>query len=366
MTLINDDDSSSTELLDINNLEAVYSKVYIQLTLTTGPDRGRVFKVFPLQEVIIGRSHTAGICIDGKGVSRQHAKIDFAVAPPVLSDLGSKNGIVVDGQRVEQLELGHDTVFSIGSCEFKCETMEVAHEEPKLDLIDPKKIAEFNAQLRSEVASKSQRDEVLTGNLAMMNITALLQVLDSNESSGMLLIMCDQNMGEIWLEDGLVLHAKYGGTEGRKAFNRMAALKKGKFEFHSHVRPPKHTIGQRVQELLLDALREADELPSYMDSLPDLNTTLHFNENVAVCLNKIPKFVFELFAVISDGGTIQSIIDTCDQSDVEICRTLLILLNQHILKMGKPNQPNLLDSKISLALQVDELKNTNQIPTIDI
>ncbi len=68
---------------------------------------------------VIGRGSEADIRINDKGISRQHARIVVAGTPesPQISieDLGSTNGISVNGQRVRSALLGEGARIEIGN-----------------------------------------------------------------------------------------------------------------------------------------------------------------------------------------------------------------------------------------------------------
>ena len=49
---------------------------------------------------VIGREPPATIQIEGRGLSRHHARIQVSDADATLEDLGSKNGTYVNGQRI--------------------------------------------------------------------------------------------------------------------------------------------------------------------------------------------------------------------------------------------------------------------------
>ena len=70
-----------------------------QLTMQSGPTPG---KVFPLEgnTVTIGREPDNGVVIPDPEVSRKHTKLALENDQYVISDMGSTNGTVVDGQRV--------------------------------------------------------------------------------------------------------------------------------------------------------------------------------------------------------------------------------------------------------------------------
>ncbi|HET9873531.1 MAG TPA: DUF3662 and FHA domain-containing protein [Propionibacteriaceae bacterium] len=75
----------------------------------------------PLQPpgLVIGRGTDADLRINDPGISRRHAQIRVSVEGAVTSieivDLGSTNGIIVNGQRVRQSPLGEGSRIEIGS-----------------------------------------------------------------------------------------------------------------------------------------------------------------------------------------------------------------------------------------------------------
>jgi diguanylate cyclase (GGDEF)-like protein len=78
-------------------------------------------RIFPIQgeKVTVGRSKQAGFTLDDEGISRMHCGIALSDGTYVLSDLGSTNGTLVNGDRVERvplrpgdrIQLGPDTVL---------------------------------------------------------------------------------------------------------------------------------------------------------------------------------------------------------------------------------------------------------------
>ena len=83
------------------------------LLLVAGPGQ---LLTFPLDrpEIIIGRDPQCDIVINHKTLSRRHAKL--LMGPPVtVEDLGSTNGIVIDGQRARHAVLSTGSRIEIGS-----------------------------------------------------------------------------------------------------------------------------------------------------------------------------------------------------------------------------------------------------------
>jgi transcriptional regulator with GAF, ATPase, and Fis domain len=75
--------------------------------------------VFSTPELIIGREISNSICVPEQAVSRQHARVRLEGKRWMLRDLGSRNGTMVDGQFVQEVELQHLHEVRIGDAIFK-------------------------------------------------------------------------------------------------------------------------------------------------------------------------------------------------------------------------------------------------------
>ena len=66
----------------------------------------------------VGRDSTADIQIGDNGLSRKHFEILWDGSSAVLRDLGSTNGVKVDGIKIDQVVLPNGTAFSAGRTSF--------------------------------------------------------------------------------------------------------------------------------------------------------------------------------------------------------------------------------------------------------
>jgi hypothetical protein len=74
-------------------------------------------RTFPLAigSTVIGRGEQATLRLPDVGISRRHARLDFDGAQVVLTDLGSTNGTMVNGQRVSAVALNPGDMIQIGT-----------------------------------------------------------------------------------------------------------------------------------------------------------------------------------------------------------------------------------------------------------
>jgi len=89
-----------------------------------GPGGGRNVRLvsgdgrsYPLQigSTVIGRGDQATLRLPDVGISRRHARLDFDGAQVVLTDLGSTNGTMVNGQRVSAVALNPGDMVQVGT-----------------------------------------------------------------------------------------------------------------------------------------------------------------------------------------------------------------------------------------------------------
>ena len=85
----------------------------LSLAILDGPDAGSVFRI-EKPRVTIGRSN-ADLTLNDTEASRQHALLEVRDVTFTLSDLGSTNGTLVDGSKIEGPQEIHDkSEFQVG------------------------------------------------------------------------------------------------------------------------------------------------------------------------------------------------------------------------------------------------------------
>lgn len=74
-------------------------------------------RTYPLQmgSTVIGRGDRANLRLPDVGISRRHARLDFDGGQVVLTDLGSTNGTMVNGQRVSAVALNPGDMIQLGT-----------------------------------------------------------------------------------------------------------------------------------------------------------------------------------------------------------------------------------------------------------
>jgi pSer/pThr/pTyr-binding forkhead associated (FHA) protein len=83
------------------------------LVVLTGDLQGNDY---PIEQAttVLGRGPGADLAFTCDTLSRQHASLDFSDGGLRLRDLGSLNGVRINGALIEQIELDHGDKFQIG------------------------------------------------------------------------------------------------------------------------------------------------------------------------------------------------------------------------------------------------------------
>src|SRR5918996_110822 len=80
----------------------------INLKVTSGPYKGRIFSFTQHDSFLIGRNPEAHLCLpEDRFFSRNHCLLEINPPRSFLRDLGSTNGTFVNGQRVREVFLNN-------------------------------------------------------------------------------------------------------------------------------------------------------------------------------------------------------------------------------------------------------------------
>ena len=90
------------------------SAKHAYLLVLAGPQFGEIFPLAPGRELLLGRRDDADVAIRDDGVSRRHATIRVEGEGALVADLGSANGLFVDGRRVPEAHIRDGARLQVG------------------------------------------------------------------------------------------------------------------------------------------------------------------------------------------------------------------------------------------------------------
>lgn len=178
----------------------------------------------------------------------------------------------------------------------------------------------------------STENREIEGNLAQIPLVDLLQILAVNRKSGRLSVEREGEKAEIALEEGRVFDAQMGPVVGEKALWRLLTRREGQFAFVPGGGAVEDRIGRKVEELVLEGLRQADELARLLPNMPAPQDVLER----AVHLSELPPGLHpvteEVFAILETPRAFGDLIDRCRASDLEAMRAVKALLDHGLVR----------------------------------
>ncbi|NJD62074.1 MAG: response regulator, partial [Deltaproteobacteria bacterium] len=176
-------------------------------------------------------------------------------------------------------------------------------------------------------------DSEISGSLAQVFLPDLWQMLSLNRKSGIIQVEGEGTSGAIYIDQGEIVSAVMRNLSGEKALFRMIPLRQGKFRFLPGKVGVRRTIHAPSQHVVLEGMRNFDELGKMGDRMPAPND--------AVRIAKDPRSVAGAGGVVREVlllaefcSRVEDIVNNCSFPDLSVYETLWKLKNRGILTIG--------------------------------
>lgn len=198
-------------------------------------------------------------------------------------------------------------------------------------ILKPFNADEVAARVEDVVRSRRapQAPTELKGDLEQVALFDLLQVFAANHRTGKLHVESPSGVADVWVQHGRIAEAATGSATGEKALYRILALREGRFVFLPDVTPPRLGIDAPTDHLLMEAVRQTDEIGRLRDELPPPKARVH--------LERSPEGLSEAaHAVMDQLGeplTVQAVLDRVSLTDLRVWEGLRDLLEAGALRV---------------------------------
>ena len=306
----------------------IVSDVYA-LKFISGKYQGGEFPLKGDKQLIIGRSSELDIVLVEDMVSRKHAKITLNAGKITIEDLGSTNGTFVNGEKVKTSRLKEGDRILVGTSILKL----VKAGANAVELSDAQ--VKQNLEQVAVVQSQRQTKTAMTGKIEEVPLPDLLQLFHTSKKNGVLVVN-NQQEAKIYLRQGKVYYAVINDNHDlgpQKSFNRIITWEVGEFE----LRPPDNQefmteLDESTEHLLMDALRQLDELRRVQGSLPPMDQTLTISVPLQAPLRDLSPEELDVLQLVINWGSLQGVFDNASQDDVLIATTVASLLERGYLR----------------------------------
>ena len=161
-----------------------------------------------------------------------------------------------------------------------------------------------------------QEEAGMHGKLEDYNLLDLIQTLENNKKTGVLILYHARDEGKIWFNDGNIHDAKYRNFQPIQAIQKMVFWTDGDFSISFVDEKYEKLIEEDNQKILLDAIQYIDERNKIIQSLPDPNEILLISPDAD--MDQMAEEDVTNLRFFHGGQTISAYLDTFDQDDISL------------------------------------------------
>ena len=179
--------------------------------------------------------------------------------------------------------------------------------------------------------------DVLYGDLTRISIGELLQVLSRAVLTGHVTLTVGPEAG-IWLKDGKVIEAHWGPVNGRKAFNRVAALRGGTFVVTLEEPTVPQAIDVDLASLVSDAVDEKFQLDHLFRTLPSLDARVRIQMGEDFFAVEFTPLEREVLTRVQKAKRFADLIDLVPATDLEVLQAVLTMMERGFVQLVEPER----------------------------
>ena len=216
--------------------------------------------------------------------------------------------------------------LSIGAEDYITKPFDARDLIQRLDDVLTKRRSERRAAVTGTEAS-------LMGKIQQFPLPDVLQNINRNGTTGLLEVKQGLKKGQFHLKNGEVINATLGPHSGKKAFFRLLGWEKGIFEFREQDTGVEAAFGVSTIRLILEGLKEHDEVRRYQERLPEADRELVLvGVDPDQAQGAYPAPIRSLFDLIRKHGVLRAVLDASPLDDLKIYRAVALLMESGVLK----------------------------------
>lgn len=300
------------------------------LRFISGKYQGGEFPLVKGREIIIGRSSELDMVLIEDMVSRRHAKIQATDDEIAIMDLGSTNGTFVNGEKIKKARLKEGDRILIGTSIVKLVTVDPA---TAMSEADARQQLEKRGQQQALKTQTTNR--AMSGSIEEIPLPDLLQLFSTSKRTGVLTLKGPQGQGEIYLRKGQIYYASIDDSfdlSPLKAAYRILTWERGNFELDSSEgKTVLEEIKESTEGLLMEGMRLLDEFKHIESKLPQRKAPLQIPRPLNPPLSALKPVELDVFQIVLNGGTTQTVLDKAKLSDVEAAQALIELITKEYI-----------------------------------
>jgi hypothetical protein len=304
------------------------------LKFLTGKYKGEEFPLDADKDhYIVGRSSDSDLVLADDAVSRKHARF-FAERQRVwVRDLGSRNGVHVNGNLIQRHCLRAGDRISIGGS-----LMSVVVAKPSQVGAAPR----AGEKKRRTPTTVDFSNRSMTGSIEEIPLVDVLQWLAASRKTGTLNVrnLDTAQTGRVYLRDGYAFSATIDKSAAallpEKALMRMLAWKRGTFALENAApeQAPTQEIRSAIEHILMESARQQDEILHLAEKtpVPTYGAEVSLVQPSPVRWHTLPPEQLDVVQDLAEGRTWSFILDSYPQDDLALTKLIVELRKKRVVE----------------------------------
>lgn len=302
------------------------------LRFISGKYQGGEFPLYPDREILVGRSSDLDMVLVEDMVSRKHAKISISGDQIFIQDLGSTNGSFVNGEKIRRARLKEGDRILIGTSIIKVVSVDSEGTAENADEAK-RRMAQVSADRRTSQA------RTMTGTIDEVPLPDLLQLFATSKKTGALTVRREDETGRVYLRQGKVYFASINDNQDispLKAMYRILTWNTGSFDFGpAEEKEYVDELDEPLEMLLMEGMRQIDEIANLGPDLPDHNATLLVAQPLVPALRELSPEELDVLQLVYNYGHMETVLNKSLAMDFETCSILLKLLRGNYVRVER-------------------------------
>lgn len=173
--------------------------------------------------------------------------------------------------------------------------------------------------------------EGFRGNLTQLSLLDILRMLSSGNRSGRLEVHNIGKTGQLYLDNGIIVHAVSGTQMGEKAVYTLMGWLEGDFVFMPDVASPERSIETTTEQLLLEAARQAEQWEDIKDVLSSTDAVFNINPSGSTTTVSLKPIEWQVLAQVNGERSVVDISEILDLHEFDVARIMYSLTTAGLL-----------------------------------
>jgi hypothetical protein len=174
--------------------------------------------------------------------------------------------------------------------------------------------------------------EVFTGDLSQIRLLDILNLLIHEEKTGKITLRKGGVLGEIFVENGRIIHGAAESSYGEDAFYLMMTWMIGKFSYTPDVLPNSRTIDTPTEQLLSQGVQQVQEWDRIKGAIPSTDTAFRLSSRKDAEDIVLKPDEWNMLICLDGTKTVAEIARDLTMSEIETAKKLHWLLTANLIE----------------------------------